>query len=711
MQMNNKHIIYGVLRHTWLRAWLCSFLLLMAVVTAHASDKGKWNLYLSYNQISDIVPMGSKTFVLASNGLFSYRVQDGDLVTYSKVNVLSDAGINHIAWSKSAQQLVITYVNGNIDLLSEKGDVINIPDFYLKSLSDSKTINHIYIQGSEAYLSTSFGVIKLDVAQATIQDTYRLDFNVDYSYLKEGYIYAASSQRGIYRGALTDNLLDKSNWKRVSDYVYPSEDHKNVYDATNKYWWTTTANGKLTYYTVDAEGNRSYKTEGILPEGPASNNFYKLYMHNNVLYAVAGKWAQELDGGRIGEVHVWDGNVWTEFEQPTKEQTGVRYVDVNCLDFDPNREGHVMVGAKSGLYEFQDGKFVKLYNRTNSPLRSCNNVDEYHLITGLKYDKNGILWIGNSTADTDADFPIRSFSQSIAQWDSFTHTEMNGNYNADMINFMNVSYDNRLWFVNNWYESNKLYAYNTQTDELTNYGPNFVNEDGVSLKPVNVYCATEDKYGNIWLGTSSGPIYLSKENVQNGAIVFVQHKVPRNDGSNYADYLLADVPIRSIAVDAGNRKWMGTSSDGIYVISDDCNEQIAHFTKENSPLLSNMVEDIYITPKGLVYVATDGGLCSYQSDVTETFEEMTKENVYAYPNPVNPDYNGDIHIVGLTYDADVKIVSVNGSLINQGRSIGGSYTWNGCDLKGNKVVSGIYMVETATASGDKGVVCKIAIIR
>ena len=98
-------------------------------------------------------------------------------------------------------------------------------------------------------------------------------------------------------------------------------------------------------------------------------------------------------------------------------------------------------------------------------------------------------------------------------------------------------------------------------------------------------------------------------------------------------------------------------------------------------------------------------------DATQTFDEMTKENVYAYPNPVKPDYTGLITITGLTYNADIKIVTSNGVLVAEGRSNGGSFTWNGCDRNGKRVVSGVYMVETATQEGKKGIVCKIAIVR
>ena len=90
---------------------------------------------------------------------------------------------------------------------------------------------------------------------------------------------------------------------------------------------------------------------------------------------------------------------------------------------------------------------------------------------------------------------------------------------------------------------------------------------------------------------------------------------------------------------------------------------------------------------------------------------MTTDNVWAYPNPVEPGYFGSITITGLSMNADVKILSANGAIINEGRSNGGMYVWDGCDQKGNRVASGIYMVATATSTGEKGTVCKIAIIR
>ncbi len=156
---------------------------------------------------------------------------------------------------------------------------------------------------------------------------------------------------------------------------------------------------------------------------------------------------------------------------------------------------------------------------------------------------------------------------------------------------------------------------------------------------------------------------------------------------------------------------MGTNAAGVFLISGDNNTQVSHFTTDNSPLPSNIILDIAIDgATGRVYLATDKGLCSYQGDTTEPSEGMDKDNVYAYPNPVRPGYDGLITVVGLSYDADVKIVTANGTLVNQGRSNGGSYTWDGNDPDGKRVASGVYMVQTATSDGSKGTVCKIAVI-
>jgi hypothetical protein len=141
-------------------------------------------------------------------------------------------------------------------------------------------------------------------------------------------------------------------------------------------------------------------------------------------------------------------------------------------------------------------------------------------------------------------------------------------------------------------------------------------------------------------------------------------------------------------------------------------EELQHFTTDNSSILSNKIQSLAMNPQTVeLFIGTDVGLCSYMTDATDAVDKMDADDVYAFPNPVPPGYNGLITIRGLSYDADVKILSTGGKLIYQGRSNGGTFTWNGCDTSGRQVASGVYMIATATSEGDKGIVGKVAIIR
>lgn len=686
---------------------LTLFIYISTVFHAFGLAVGTWQVYPSYANLTEISPAGDVCFALASGSLFAYNNTTAETTVFNKTTGLAGIDISHIAWSQQAKRLVVAYGDGNIDLVSASGDITNVPGLYLSETVSDKTVSHIYIDRQFAYMSIGVGVMKLDAKKGVIADTYQLGFAVDHSYVKDGYLYAVSKAQGTWRGLLTDNLLDKNRWQRVGGYAALTDDRLNVRDASTGLWWTRNDAGLLACYTLATDGTRTYKTEGVLPEGPASNHFYRLYMHGGKLYSVAGFWAQENNAGYPGEVHVWNGLNWSEFEQPTSQMIGHDYIDLLCMDFDPKKEGHVMVGAKGGVYEFQDGKFIKHYGRQNSVLESGVNSDNYTIVSTLKYADNGDLWVLNSMVDN----PIWKIEHGSGNWVNYPHPEMSTPAKYNLVSLLQSRNNkNIMWFANNYYTENRLYAYDFVNDKLVGHGPNFTNEDGTVITPIMVYALAEDLDGNVWIASSNGPFYISSADAIAGNDAFIQHKVPRNDGTNLADYLLSDVKTRCIAVDGANRKWMGTEN-GVFLISSDCNTLLQHFTTENSPLPSNTVYDICIdNNSNIVYFATERGLCSYASDATQPSEEMTKDNVYAYPNPVTPEYTGKITIVGLSFNADVKIVTSNGALVNQGRSTGGSYQWDGRDLKGKRVASGVYMVQAATETGDKGVVCRIAVV-
>lgn len=659
---------------------LLSFLLLQVTSYRAIAAIGDWKAYMAYSEVQEIEQAGNLIFVQASNNLYVYNQNDQSIQTFSKMDYLSDCGIQHIAYNKAAKRLLIFYSNANMDLMNISNyDVQNLSDYYSASTTGDKTVNDIYMYGKYAYMSNGFGIIKVNVADGEISDTYNLGFNVNWCEIKDNHIYAYSKTNGQYRALLTSNLLDKNNWSKVGGYVAKKQEDKSALKQI---------------------------VSTLQPGGPKYNNFYGMRFVNNLLYTCGGLWGHLVDAGRPGTIQLLDKDNWTIYDDSIAAKTGIKYVDVNSVDVDPLDPNHVFAGAKSGLYEFQNGKFIKHYNSENSLITSFNNTSKnYQLITSVKFDTDGNLWMLNSQSPSNQS--LIEYTKD-GKWVSHHKTEL---YNLGSLECLMQDSRGLLWFVNNHHELPSIYCYQASTDQLNKYS-SFVNEDGATLSPVFVRYVTEDKNQDIWIGTNIGPLLLYKKDITSDTPIFTQVKVPRNDGTNYADYLLSGVDISCIAIDGSNRKWFGTNGNGIYVISNDCLTQIYHFTTNNSNLLSNNIEAIAINEQtGEVFAGTDKGLCSYMSDASSPNNEMTKDNVWAYPNPVKPDYTGLITITGLSFDADIKIVTTNGILVNQGRSNGGTYTWNGKDLKGQKVASGIYMVETATSDGSKGTVCKIAIVK
>lgn len=664
-----------------------SFLNFHPSLYSHAASIGTWKAYMAYHDVTEIEKGGNTIYVLASKNLYSYNTNDQSIHTYDKVNGLSDCNIAHIAWCQGAKKLIIVYENQNIDLLDQRDNITNISDYYNKSMTEDKTINDVYVNGSIAYLATGFGIIKLNVAGEEISNTYNLGFPVQYVYTEGNYLYAASDSNGLYQGDNRKNLLDKNNWNRVGEYTEKQK-------------------------TTDPE--LLALTETLNPGGPKNNLFGFMRFLNGQLYTCGGIFGANFDEGKPGTIQVLNGDDWTIYPDNLSETTGHFYIDLAAIDIDPTDPTHLMASGRTGIYEFRNGSFVQHYNLDNSLLRTAYTVTapnkNYVMAQGIKFDLSGNLWCPPSFSPTETMIELTK----DGEWKSFYKSEFLHSKEGSLSNMTNMILDSRqiLWFVNNHWNSPALLCYQPSTNAAERY-TSFINEDGTKVNAGFVRCVAEDKSGNIWIGTDVGPLMLEKQYIGISAseTVFNQVKVPRNDGTNYADYLLAGVDVTSIAVDGGGRKWFGTNGQGVYLISEDNIEQVQHFTTANSDLISNYILSIAINPtSGEVFFGTDKGLCSYMSDATVSYEEMTTDNVYAYPNPVRPDYTGLITVTGLTYNADVKIVTVNGVLVAEGRSNGGTFTWDGNDKNGKRVASGVYMVETATQDGKSGTVCKIAIV-
>lgn len=699
-----------------------TFLLLTLLISiaGNAGKIGEWKAYMAYGDITDIEPAGNIVYVLSSNSIFSYNVNDGSITTYDKVYPLSDCTITHIAWNSEAKRLIIIYDNYNIDLLDNNGNVENISDYYNKIMTEDKTVNSVMTSGIYAYVSTAFGIMKIDMRNAEISDTYNIGKNVINCIISQNKIYANTTQ-GIYEGDFSDNLLNPANWRVSGDNISfvngnditVSTDNGYVeyivYDNQNKCYWSNQKDGKLQSYTLNDDKTRNITLSGINPDGPKYNYFGFLKIYQDKLYSCnGGIW----DNGNPASIQIldYDKNIWTTFDNyGIGEKYGIRYQDILTLDIDPFDSRRIVAGAQTGLFEFYDGELKNFWNADNSPIYYVNGLEghkNYEIISSVIFDNDGDLWIANSGSLKNPVLKLNA-DKTWTAFNNIISTDNSGN-----LKFMGFENNGRLlWFCSNYWDHPAVYCYDTVNEELYEYS-NFVNEDGQKLSNIeNLRSMARDGDGNIWVGTNIGLLVLTREYKADPTKGFYQVKVPRNDGTNYADYLLSGIDISAIAIDNAGRKWIGTNGNGLYVISNDNMVEEEHFTITNSSIISDNVESIAIDNEtGNVYIGTDKGLCSYQSNATAVNDEMTKDNVWAYPNPVKPGFSGMITIVGLSYNADVKITTSGGTLVAEGRSTAGSFQWDGNDLNGKRVASGIYMVNTATEDGEKGTVCKIAVI-
>jgi hypothetical protein len=225
-------------------------------------------------------------------------------------------------------------------------------------------------------------------------------------------------------------------------------------------------------------------------------------------------------------------------------------------------------------------------------------------------------------------------------------------------------------------------------------------------------CLTEDKDGRVWVGTNKGPLFYDTQ----GDDIFTEENVigrqvaiPRNDGTNYADYLLDYVYITDIAIDGGNNKWIGTESSGVYLVSADGMKTYKHFTQENSPLYSNNIIGLDVQQNtGEVFISTNRGLISFMGNATEGLSDY--KDVYVYPDPVRPGYDGDITITGLVENSNVKITDISGNLVYETTSEGGKAVWNGYDFNGERAHTGVYLVFLSNSDGSKTYITKFLFI-
>ena len=712
-------------------------------------DINSWKHYIAYADAQKVLPVGNDVFVLSSGRLYSFTISDGypAYTEYSTIIGLSDHNdIVDIQYNSSLRKFIIAYENANIDILSLKdGNIVNIPAIVNLSTINTKSVRNVFCYGKNAYVTTPWGIVIVNMERAEVMDTYRLDTDIATGeqlsgcFIDNGYLYVTAktarpqwNNQTMARGLLTDNLLDKNKWtpvddaavqaditKKISDYRYANSLYdaqakkRMVEDTAHKCFWTVDDEGSLVKCNSNGEIEKSFnvdtqkeQTKTYKPYGPKSNNFWNIYWMYDRLYTVGGIMSRSYYRAS-NDIQILDSDGrWTFIDatMPADIQKLATAIDISV---DPTDTTHIAISAQSGLYEFRNRQFVKHWNSDNSPIKPLGDAPSksYQMVLGSLYDNAGKLYVLNSYSSNG----LLSLENGET-WKSYN------TWQPDPRFISSPKFDSKgnIWFINEHWDNTAFYCYNPTTKNFRTFHADN-NQDGKGL-----YSATNqylhnlniDKDDNVWLCGTLGLAYLPVADQTIDTKTVYQHKINRNDNTGLADYLLSTVDVSCIAFDDRNRKYVGTVNSGLYVISEDNNTELANYNVQNSNILSNEIYKIALDKQtGILYISTDKGLCSVQTDGWPMPTELNKDNIKVFPNPVKPEYTGPITIEGLPADSDIKIVTSSGAIVHQGRSTNSYYQWDGCDLGGDRCASGVYYILLANSNGDDGCVAKIAMIR
>lgn len=446
--------------------------------------------------------------------------------------------------------------------------------------------------------------------------------------------------------------------------------------------------------------SNSLAFENNTPSGPYRNNIFALQATTTSLWAVYGNYSifynpYPLDSygiSKFSEV----GWLNIPYEKVLGAKSLVR-IAVN-----PNNENEVYIGASySGMLKVVNDIPSVLYNQNNSGLEQITSIPNYFndvRINGVAFDKLGNLWVNNSAVNNGI-----KVLKTNGTWQSFSTKQIL--INVDNCSFGRIAIDK---YGTKWMA--------TSTDGIIGFNENgtvlkkiTMGADNGNLPNVDARVATPDNNNQLWIGTTKGLRVLSNINsFQTDSQLTTKPIIILEDG--LAQELLYEQFIMDIVVDGANNKWIGTVDSGVFLVSPNGQETKYHFTTKNSPLPSDEINDIDINTKtGEVFIATAKGLVSFKGMATAGSEDL--KNVFVYPNPVRPEYEGTVKITGLLNKATVKITDIEGNLVYETTSEGGTIEWDTTAFGKYKVASGVYMIFISAQDGIETTVKKVMIVR
>ena len=672
------------------------------------------------------------------NGLIEIVI-DGDDNILKVVDILEkltippdSKQINHFYEFNSKLYISTGYGISVYDL-----DALEFGDtYYIGSLGSQIAVTQTTVYGDFIYASTSSNGIK----SALVNDENIIDYEQWTTTSSGGYkgiqtlgneLYALNNMNVLFRldpnlefieiDSFLTNVIDfgvQSNILTITTensieayqegYGEPLAAVENLnYDYTlqSGYFYNNTFYLGTSTFGMLVVPETSQEASQVLPAGPLFNQPFSIDASPGQLWVSYGDVDLTFNPFPLTRKGIsnFKNEVWKNIKYDTLIDQ-LRVDDANDLVYVKINQNNPFVtyisSYQKGLIKLNGQDPFILYNETNSPMDIPNGNEALGIrIFGSDFDRDQNLWLVQSRIDEgllkltpDGQFQTIDISNIID-----AETEL-------ALSKLAVS---RIGYVFFGAVDSGLIGYNPTTNQFNKIGEGLGTGN---LPTTDIKALAFDNQNRLWIGTRKGlrVLYSIGSFFEDGAETDAQPIIILEDG--VPQELLFLQSITDIEVDGSNNKWISTATSGVFYLSSNGQETLLRFTSDNSPLPSDNVLDIAIDDSsGKVYFATNNGLVAYNG--TSTAPEDDLENVYAFPNPVRPNFSGNVTIDGLTAKANIKITDITGNLVFETTSEGGSIQWDTTAFGKYKVASGVYLILVTSDDNLLTKVAKIMIIR
>ena len=753
---------------------LASFLFLCVTLFSFSQQK-LWKGYFSYNEITDVCVSENKIHASTKYSVFNKEVTSNILTTFTSVNDVKADEITAVFQTSNNHTLIgnknglIIIVKPDGSTLDKVDIITDVP-----VPANSKKINDFYEFNGKIYVSTKYGISVIKISNFEIESNFYIGTSGEFldvlqTTVFNGEIFAVTRTQGIKKATLNNPFLyDFSQWsvfnsgiwmsivtfnnqlvainsdgytykfsgntaqqfsnqvssgiKLKTDNIYLTITNLSQISVYNQsflfvsgvnqipgfsdtFTCAITKNDKLYIGTTKsglfetAVANPTVFTT-ISPNGPIEDYAFKVTKTASDLWLTHGGYDRTYTPNYKSQgISVFNkNNGWNTI--PISELQGA--LSLGAITQNPLKLNEVFVASgHSGMLKFTNKTNAFLFNETNfleSVLLPPPNQNFISVrINGMKYDKDGNLWVTNALVDNGI-----KVLKSNNTWGSYNLNNIIQNPKSLHYGNIDIDKNGTKWVAT---YAGGVIAFN----EKYNNKYIIINEENGNLPSNDVRCVAVDNKNQLWVGTFKGLRILNSVDRFVTETELSTTNIVIQEG-DLAQELFNQQVIQDIKVDGSNNKWVSIADAGVFQVSPNGQTTLRRFTKENSPLPSNNVFDIDIDEvSGEVFFATDKGLVSYLGTSTKGDDDL--ENVYAYPNPVRPGYSGTVKISGLMDKVNLKITDIEGNLVFETTSSGGTVEWDTTAFGKYKVASGVYMVFVTSNDAAATTVKKIMVIR